>query len=140
MNRVDILRVVDEAYAARARGDAAGVVKYLAPGATFQLAGEVSLLPRFPVGPDDAGRSLRTIIDLVKFHSYERTDAIVEGHGAAVLTKATLSVGGLPPITVDLYDLWKFDADGKVASVIQFTDTAKLSALLTKAGAEPAPA
>lgn len=140
MDRVDILRVVDEAYAARARGDAAGAASYLAPGATFQLAGDASLLPQFPVGPDDAGRSLGAIIDLVKFHSYERTEAVVEGHSAAVLTKATLSVGDLPPVTVDLFDLWKFDADGKVTAVTQFTDTARLNVLLAKAQAEPMPA
>lgn len=139
MDRVDILRVVDEAYAARARGDAAGVAKHLAPGATFQLAGEGSLLPRFPVGPADAGQSLSAIIELVKFHDYERTDAIVEERSAAVLTKATLSVGDLPPIVVELYDLWKFDTDGKVSSLTQFTDTARLNALLEKATAQPSP-
>lgn len=137
MDRAEILRVVDEAYAARARGDAAGAASCLAPGATFRLAGEASLLPGMPVGPGDCARALDAIVDLVKFHGHERTAAVVEERRAAVLTTATLSVGDRPPVTVDLFDLWEFDADGKVASVTQFTDTARLNALLAKAPAEP---
>jgi ketosteroid isomerase-like protein len=113
------------------RGDKAALALYWSPGATYRLAGLAEMLPGFPVGPSDAQPAVHSLVDLVQFHKLEKLDALVDGLRAAVHWKVTFSTQGRPPATTELYDLWHFDEDGKVASLLQFTDTALLSSQLS---------
>lgn len=42
-----------------------------------------------------------------------------------------MSVDGKPPVTTEICDLWEFDEDGRMTSLVQFIDTALLRKLLT---------
>lgn len=134
LDRAQILDIIDRAYEARARGDKETVARIWAPGAVYQLAGEASLIPSFPSGPADAGETVSTIIDLIRFHALERLDAIVEDNRAAILWRVTFSVGDGPTGTTGLYDLWQFDEEGRPCSLLQFVDTALLRDMLGQAG------
>ena len=129
LDKSTVLKTIDEAYAARARGDKAAVAKYWAPNATFRFVGE-SLAPGFPAGSGDARTSVDSLISLVQFHNQQRLDAVVEGNAAAVHWRVTISTKGGPKHTTELYDLWKFQDDGKALSLTQFGDSALLNRML----------
>ncbi len=129
LDRQAVLRRIDDLYATRARGDKEALKAFWAPDSTFRLAGDSSFVAPFPSGPD-AVASVDRIIDLVTFHSFERVDAVVDGHKAAVLWRVRLSVRDGEPVTTELYDLWTFDDEGRATSVLQFCDTALLAKLL----------
>ncbi len=129
MDREQVLAIVDGAYDARMRGDAEALGQFWAADAVFELAGEKSLLAAFPgAGPGPARPTVEAIMALVTFTKVERLDAVVEGRRAAVLSRVTLAFEGLEPITTLLVDLFEIDEDGKVRSLLQFSDTAKVAA------------
>ena len=68
-------------------------------------------------------------------YDLERLDAIVEGDKAAVRWKLTVSYHGGEPVTTEACDIWTLDADGKMASLLQFVDTSLVAKL---AGADTA--
>src|SRR5687768_18215736 len=79
-DRAQLLAIIDRTYEARVRGDKEGVAPVWAPGSTYRLCGEQGLMPSFPAGPGDAGATVESIIDLIRFDSYEQLEAIVEGN------------------------------------------------------------
>jgi ketosteroid isomerase-like protein len=129
LDRDEILHRIDEAYAARARGDKAEVERLWAPGATFRLPGEKALLEPFPTGLS-AVATVNDLIDLITFLDFERLDAVVEGRKAAVHWRVKLVMGHRKPVTTELYDLWSFDEDGRVTSLLQFCDTALVASMI----------
>jgi len=130
-DRDQILHNIDTLYDARIRGDKAAIGAHFAPGASFRFAGRADLIrPEVPVGPGDFQAAVHDLIDLFEFHDMERLDAVVEGDMAAVHWKFTVSTPGGEPVDSELYDLWKFDEDGKVLSLVQFADTALMGHLL----------
>ena len=129
-DRDEILGIIDEAYETRARGDKAALAKYWAPAATYRLAGAANLLPTVPVGPHEANAAVDALIDLFRFHDLERLDAVVDDGKAAIHWRVTVSTGDRAPVKTELYDLWTFDAAGKLTSLTQFTDTALLRTML----------
>ncbi len=130
LDRAQILQIIDKAYETRIRGDKAALAPFWSPGATYRLAGVADMLPSFPVGPSEAHSAVPAIIDLVRFHDLEQLQALVEGNSAAVHWRVTFSTQGKEPVTTEMYDLWSFDEDGKVTSLLQFTDTALLKSML----------
>lgn len=124
--REHMLATIDAALAARSRGDKQGVARYLAPGAVFRIAGNSSLYGAFPAGPGEARATVAELIDRVRFHDYERIDAIVEGNRAACRWRIDFSIDDGPAGTTELCDLWTFDEEGRVSELIQFVDTALL--------------
>jgi ketosteroid isomerase-like protein len=136
MDREQVLTIIDAAYAARMRGDPAEVGQIWAAGATFELAGEKSLLAAFPAaGPGAAQPTVEAIMALVKFTAVERLDAVVEGRRAAVLSRVTMRFGGLEPFATLVYDLWELDEDGTVRALLQFSDTAKVASEMARLAA-----
>lgn len=131
MERAQLLRKIDEIYDARSRGDKEAVLAHLASGSRYQLVGDTGLLPDFPAGPEEVPKAISTLIDRVQFQQRERLSAIVEGNSAAVRWRVILSVDGKPPVTTEICDLWEFDEDGRMTSLVQFIDTALLRKLLT---------
>ena len=129
LDRAEILQRIDDAYAARARGDKAEVEKLWAPGATFRLPGERALLDAFPTGLS-AVATVNDLIDLVTFLDFERLDAVVEGHKVSVHWRVKLMIGHRKPVTTELFDLWTFDEQGRVTSLLQFCDTALVVSLM----------
>jgi ketosteroid isomerase-like protein len=129
MNRDEVLAVIDAAYAARVAGDLATMRALAAEDGTFELAGETTLLRNFPV----AGRvpslsAVNGLISLIRMIEIERLEAVVEGNRAAVLLHARMSFAGRPPFDTVLYDFVELDDDGRISTMIQFSDTARYAA------------
>jgi ketosteroid isomerase-like protein len=125
-----MLKTIDELYVRRVAGDKTGVAALLAPGATFRIAGDSLPIPGIPPGEGPADRKIADLIDSFVFHGIERPDALVDGDRVAVLSRASISPVGGEPITAELYDLWTFAPDGKVASGLQFADAALVARVL----------
>jgi ketosteroid isomerase-like protein len=126
MSRDEVLGVIDAAYAARVAGDLATLRKLAADGGTFELAGESTLLRNFPVaGRVPALNAVEGLTNLIRIIEIERLEAVVEGNRAAVLLHARMSFAGREPFDTVLYDFVELDDDGRIRSMIQFSDTAR---------------
>jgi ketosteroid isomerase-like protein len=130
IEREEILRIIDGAYAARMRGDKEAVAEYWEPDAVYRLAGEASIMPAVPVGPADVMEAVGALIDLFHFHKLERVEAVVEGLNAAIHWRVTVSTWGGERVDAELFDLWRFSERGKATSLLQFTDTALIVQML----------
>lgn len=129
LDREMILETIDAAYAARTRGDRAALASYWAPDATYQMVG-ANMLPRVPAGVAAMQDAVGTLIDIFQFHEVERLTAVVEGLRAVLHWRINFSTGAGNFATTEVCDLWEFAPDGKVRSLLQFTDTALLRILL----------
>ncbi|MEI9850974.1 MAG: nuclear transport factor 2 family protein [Sphingomonas sp.] len=129
LDREEILSTIDAAYAARTRGDRMALAGFWAPGATYQLVG-ASMLPRVPVGLSEMQEAVGALIDIFQFHEVERLGAVVEGFRAVLHWRIMFSTGAGSFATTEVCDLWEFAPDGKIRSLLQFTDTALLRILL----------
>ena len=103
---------------------------FWAPGATFRIAGEPSLLPPLRTGAAAAGEAVARLIDLIRFHDYRRLDAVVEGSKAALRWEIDCSIGGGPVYTTEIAEFWEFDEELRATSLLQFVDTAQLAEML----------
>ena len=121
---------IDEAYRLRTAGDKAALTAHLAPDAQFQLMGDATLMPGVATGPGRAAPSVEALIDTFVFHRIERLNAILEGDQAAVHSRLTVSRPGGPPVVTEIYDLWNMGADGKLASLLRFVDTALVARMM----------
>lgn len=133
-DRDRILAAIDEAYAARTRGDKEALARFWAPDATFRLAGEGSLLDPLPKGAAAAGPAVGELIDLIRFHDYRRLEAVVEGSRAALRWRISCSIDGGPVETTEISEFWEFDEEGRATSLLQFVDTALLAEMLRRSG------
>jgi ketosteroid isomerase-like protein len=128
MDRDEVLATIDRGYAARMRADLEEIATMWAPDARFEVAGEHTLMEQFPAaGRNEAHPAASSLIELVHMTSVERVDAVVEGLRAAVLWRARVSFAGRPEFETMLYDFWELNEDGKVVSLVQFADTAKIA-------------
>ena len=131
-DRAAVLAAIDDAYAARQRGDKAGLAAHFAPGATYRMVGRGDLLG-FDVGPVDAMLAIGKLVDTFTFHKMDRLHALIDGDVAAIHWRIEVSTGdgGEREIT-ELCDIWTFDDAMKVSSIVEFGDTA-LIAHMTRA-------
>ena len=130
LDRTATLKIIDDAYDARRRGDKGALATYWASDAKYRLAGDGSLLAGMPVKPTNAVQATNDLIDRFKFEKVERLDALVDGNTASVHWRVTMVPPSGKSVTTELYDLWKFNPDGKIASLLQFGDTALLKSLI----------
>ena len=130
LDRAAVLKTIDEAYDARRRGDKAALAGYWAPDAVFRIGGGLPALAAFSKAKGSAKGVVDEMIDLVTFHELHREEALVDGLKAAVRWRVVLSAKGGERAETELYDLFEFDTDGKVASLVQFGDTALIAKLL----------
>lgn len=128
--REQILKTIDQAYEARMRGDKAALATFLAPDATFRLAGETSMLESVPTGTSDLREAAGALIDMFQFHDLKQLGAFVDDGTAVIHWQAIISTGGKDRMTTELCDLWTFDEQGKLRSLVQFVDTALLVRML----------
>lgn len=125
-----ILATLDGGLAARARGDKEAMAAFLAPGATFRIAGDRGAFGLLQAGPAQARDVLGELVDLIRFHDYERLDTVVEGDRAAVRWRIDFSIAGGPVATTEILDLWRFDEEARIVDLVQFVDTALLVRML----------
>jgi ketosteroid isomerase-like protein len=125
MDRDRVLAIIDAAYAARRAGDAEALKAYWAEGATYELAGDKSLLAAFPAaGPAASQPAVEAIMAQIAMPGLERLEAVVEWPRAVVLWRASVAVGGRPVVHTALCDVFTFDETGRIRSLLQFSDTA----------------
>jgi ketosteroid isomerase-like protein len=121
MNRDQMLETIDALYEIRIAGLTDPMREYVAEGATFRLAGEgqagdVAFL--------DAMGGLNASIMM---HRVDRRTAVAEGNRCALHLVVDVAFPGGEPFETELLNLWTFDEAGKVASLIEFVDTARLA-------------
>ena len=127
MDREAVLATIKEAYAARVRDDTETLSKFWAADATFEIAGDKTLLATFPgAGPGASQPTVEAIMAKIAMPQVEMIDAVVEYPRAAVMWRATVSFGGGEPFETVLYDFFTFDEAGKIRSMVQFADTARI--------------
>lgn len=85
--------------------------------------GDSHQLAALPVGPVAAADAVEASMERLRFHSFERLDAVVEGHRAAVRWRIVVSAPDTAPIEAQLFDLWTFDDQYRATELVQFTDT-----------------
>jgi ketosteroid isomerase-like protein len=131
IDRDTIDRTIREAYAARQRGDHAGVVGFFAPNATYRMVGKSHLLGDMPMGPIDAAEAIAGLIDQFHFPHLDLAAVLIDGHRAAVHVEMhAVATGNARESASELLDLWTFDDDGKVTDITEFADTALISHML----------
>jgi ketosteroid isomerase-like protein len=131
MQREDMLERVRAAYNARRTGDFDKLRELVAENASWTLYGEESLLAGFPgTGGVDVHEAARQLFETIELRTLDRVDAVAEGNRVAILWKTTAAVPGSEPFETMMFDLWEFDAEGKICKGMQFVDTAKFIAAM----------
>ena len=126
MVRAAMLQTIDSAYAARQRGDVAGIVAFLAPGATYRMIG-------MSTEAEDAETAIGRLIDQFHFAEMERLDAVIDGDRVAVHVRIRTATGGGRYLESELLDLWRFGPDGKIVEIVEFADTGLIGTMLATA-------
>jgi len=134
LSREDALKTIEEAYAARMRGDKEGLARYWAEGARFRIAADANYLPDLPLQAEHAMTAISELIDKFQFSDLQRLEAVVEDNKVAVRWALNVSYEGSGPVRTELMDLIHLDDDGKIQSFVQFADTAQIKGMAAAAG------
>lgn len=124
LDRDSAIQTVKALYDARVLGDKQAVSKYWADDALFEFVGEKTLLETASLAPTASMDTISQLIDRFHFSELELLDSVVEGHKIAARWQVTVTVAGKAPVQTQLFDLITLDEQGKIASFIQFADTA----------------
>jgi ketosteroid isomerase-like protein len=127
MTREEMLAKVDAAYHARRTGDFAALGDVVAADAVFDYAGDQTMLAAVPgTGGAAVADVARTLFEQIEMHALERVQAVAEDNRVAILWRTTLAPAGGKPFDTMMFDLWEFDAEGRICRGTQFLDTAKV--------------
>jgi ketosteroid isomerase-like protein len=135
MDRAQIKGLIDKAYAARKAGDVEALVGLFRPDGVFRVAGAPET---FPVAASARGEAeirerVRGFVQTFQFLEIEPLDLIVEGDKAARRWRAKIRhIASGEVRETEAGDIWTFK-DGRVASLIQFIDTAMIADLVKAA-------
>ena len=131
MQREDMLAKVEAAYQARRTGDFEALEAIVSPDASFTYGGEQSLIAAVPAaGAGQVMQAARELFERIEIRDLERVTAVAEGDRVAILWNTTLVMPGGEPFATQMFDLWEFDANGRICCGTQFLDTAKMVAEL----------
>lgn len=134
MDKAQIAAFIEKAYAARQKGDVEALVGMFRPDGVFRVAGAPET---FPVAADARGEAairerVRGFVQNFQFMQIEPLDLIVEGDKAARRWRAKIKHTPSGEVyEMEASDIWTFK-DGKVASLIQFVDTAQVADLVKR--------
>ncbi|WP_395393925.1 nuclear transport factor 2 family protein [Novosphingobium sp. BL-8A] len=124
LDRDAVLDTVRQVYAARVAGNQEDVARYWADDAHFEFVGERTLLNSAGLHAPTSMDTIRRLMERFRFSDLELLDAVVEGNRIAARWRVTVSTEGKAPVDTQLFDLITLDDHGKIASFIQFADTA----------------
>lgn len=130
LDRDAILDIIDEAYAARVRGDKDALARCWAEDAHFKIAGDPAPFKSLTFETDEPMNAIGDLIDRFEFSELTRVGSVVEGRQAAIRWEVTVRTKGHEPIRTELMDLIGLGDDGRITSFVQFADTASILALL----------
>ena len=126
MEREEMLAKVEAAYDARRTGDFEALRKLAAEDAAFTTAGERSLVRALPgAGGVTVHQAAEELFKTIELRTLERLEAVAEENRIAILWRTTAAVGDGEPFETLMFDLWEFDASGKISKGTQFIDTAR---------------
>jgi ketosteroid isomerase-like protein len=128
-------KTLREAYAARQRGDTDAIVQLFTPDARFVMSGSSQMSPvaMRVEGAEPFRTALAGMIKTFIIEDHQVVSIVVDGNRAAVHWRATIrsSVTG-DRLQSDLCDLVEF-RDGRIASFVEFCDTAAAARLMGRA-------
>ncbi len=133
-DRAGIEKVIEDVYAARAAKDLAAVERIFKPDAIFQLVGSPATFPG--AGRAEGHAQLRAAIGslIAAFDFLEQTKlaSVIEGGKAAVHWRLKVKYNPTGEIfETELFDLWTLEG-GRVASLVQFCDTALVASVMAR--------
>ena len=131
-DRAAIEATLKAAYAARIRGDVETTVGFFTNDAVFALAGakEASPVAMRCTDRESLRSAMSGLVGAFEFKDHQIVSLIVEGPRAAVHTRARVrATGSGEEVTTEMVDLVTF-RDGKIASFLEFCDTALAAKLL----------
>jgi ketosteroid isomerase-like protein len=132
LDRAETEKFIRDAYAARVRGDVGEMLRFFDPDAHFELPGDptASPAPTRVTGIEQLRARLAELSRLFKFHSHEIVSIVVDGADVALRSRVTLT-STLTGRTVEteLADFIHI-RNGRIASFVQFCDTALVAKLL----------
>ncbi|WP_342363187.1 nuclear transport factor 2 family protein [Terrarubrum flagellatum] len=134
-NRAAFQSIVDQAYAARVAGDVDALMACFAPDATFRLAGSPESSPGAmkATGAAEIRPMMEQLCQAWEFIGREQLSFVTDGDNVAV--HSAIEAKFLPSneiVETEFHDLWTI-RDGKIASLIQFVDTAMINAVIGRA-------
>src|SRR5215203_4271088 len=135
MDRASVEKIVREAYAARQRGDLEATCQHFCDDAQFAVMGspEASPVAMQENRSDGIREALGGLIAAVDFVEHEVLSVIVEDDRAAVHSRVRVRAKATGDEAVtDMVDLVRLQ-DRKIASFLQFCDTALAARLLGEA-------
>lgn len=128
MTHDDMLDAVRALYRARMTGDFAAIESRSAPASAFAVNGAEGLTHLFPGGSGgDIAHAARDLFARLEMVSLDLVDSLAGDQKLATLWKASFRYDGGAIFETQLYDLWRFDDQGRVSHGLQFFDTALLA-------------
>lgn len=131
-DRDQMLKTIDEAYAARVRGDKDALARFWAPGASFRISADAAPLETLTLESDAPMEAIGRLIDRFTFSDLERVSAVVEGNGLVIRWNVTIVAPGQPPHRTELTDMIEFGDDGLITAFVQYADTASILRMLNQ--------
>ena len=138
-DRAQIESLLREAYAARKRGDVDAITQVFVANPHFELAGARQTSPvAIRCTEGDQFRTLMAgMIQTFEFLDHEILGMIIEGDRAAVHWRSRMRSGITgEEVVTELVDMITI-ADGKIASFIEFCDTALAARMMGAPAAQP---
>lgn len=133
-DRANIEKLIKQAYAARAAKDLDAIARIFKPDATFQLAGSPAASPAAmrANGEAELRASVGALIGAFDFLELNVLASVIEDNKAAVHWRVKVKYNPTGEIhETELFDLWTVDG-GRVASLVQFCDTALVAQLMAR--------
>jgi ketosteroid isomerase-like protein len=139
--RVEIEALLRDVYAARVRGDLDAICRAFAPDARFEIASShvAGPAPLLTAGVAQFRPAIEGLIKTFEFKDHTIVTMIVDGEQAAVRWRSTIrsTVTG-ETVTTEVVDIIRF-ANGRIAAMTEFCDTALAAHLMRQApAAQPA--
>jgi ketosteroid isomerase-like protein len=134
MTRTEIEGIIRKLYAARVVGNVEEIMGAMAPDVDFALAGDpaASRVVGRCGGHEKLRAQLAKLVDGFKFNAYDIVTLVAEGSNAAVRARANITSAATgQTVDMDLGDFFTFK-NGRVASFVQFCDTALADKLAPK--------
>jgi ketosteroid isomerase-like protein len=132
-DRASIEKIIQDAYAARAAKDLDAIARIFKPDAVFHLAGSPATFPGAVRAEGEAQlrTSLSSLIQAFDFLEQTLLTTVIEDNKAAMhwRVKVRHNSSGKTFVT-EAFDLWTIDG-GRVASLLQFCDTALVASFMT---------
>jgi ketosteroid isomerase-like protein len=139
--RADIETLLRDVYAARVRGDLDAICRAFTPDARFEMASShlAGPAPVRAVGVAQFRPAIEGLIKTFEFKDHAIVTMVIDGEQAAVRWRSTMrsTVTG-ETVTTEVVDIIHF-ANGRIAAITEFCDTA-LAAHLMRPAAAPKPA